>query len=435
MRIGLRREDKNPFEARVPIIPDDAQRLVQADGLEVVVEESPQRAIPDAAFLEAGARIAPDLSACPVIFGVKEIPVDRIEPNKTYVVFAHVIKGQLYNMPMLKRFMDLGCHLIDYERITDDDGRRLVFFGYHAGLAGMINTLWTLGRRLQERGIETPFCGVRQAIEYTSVAEAKVAIARAADEIRAHGLPTQVQPLICGVTGYGNVSAGAQEILALLPIETIAPEDVAAVAAGGGDHAHRVYKVVFKEEHLVKPTAPGAPFDLNEYYQHPERYAAQFARYLPYLHVVVNCVYWDPRYPRLVTKAALKNLYQGRNEPRLQVIGDITCDVNGSIECNLRATDPIHPVYVYDVARDLAVDGLNGPGPAVLAVDCLPAELPVDASRDFSRILAPFVPAIARADYTAPIEACGLPPEIRRAAIVYQGKLTEDYRYLEKYLP
>ncbi len=88
-------------------------------------------------------------------------------------------------------------------------------------------------------------------------------------------------------------------------------------------------------------------------------------------------------------------------------------------------------MYVYDPVRDTTVDGLVGDGPAVLAVDILPAELPADASREFSRILTPFVPAIARADFSVPFDDCALPPEIRRATIVYQGRLTSDYTYLE----
>jgi alpha-aminoadipic semialdehyde synthase len=435
VRIGLRREDKHPFEARVPLIPVDVRRLVDAEGLDVVVEESSQRAIPDTDFAAAGARIAPDLTDCPVIFGVKEIPVDRIEPGKTYVVFAHVIKGQRHNMPLLQRLMDGGCQLIDYERITDADGRRLVFFGRHAGLAGMIDTLWAYGRRMERRAIETPFRHVHQAKDYPSVAGAKTAIAQVGEAIRSHGLPPGVPPLICGIAGYGNVSRGAQEIIDLLPIETILPEDIASVGTRDDGGTKRIYKVVFHEKHLVTPKNPGAAFDLDEYYRHPERYQSQFAHYLPHLGMLVNCIYWDSRYPRLVTRAAVQALYREDPSPRLQVIGDITCDVRGSIECNLRATEPDNPVYVYDVDRDAAIDGVEGNGPVIMAVDFLPAELPMDASQDFSRVLSPFVPAIARADYTVPFAACQLPPEIRRATVVYQGKLTEDYEYLASSLP
>ena len=94
---------------------------------------------------------------CPVIIGVKEMPISFFEENKTYVFFSHVIKGQSYNMPMLKNMMKKKCNLIDYEKVEDELGRRLIFFGRFAGLAGMINSLWSLGIRLKHQGFETPF--------------------------------------------------------------------------------------------------------------------------------------------------------------------------------------------------------------------------------------------------------------------------------------
>ncbi|MBN1513466.1 MAG: hypothetical protein JXB13_15730 [Phycisphaerae bacterium] len=431
MRIGLRREDKSPYEARVPLVPDDVRLLRREERLAVMVESSPQRILDDAHFAEAGAVVVPNLRDCPIIFGVKEIPFERLEPNKTYIFFAHVIKGQPYNMPMLRRLMELGCQLIDYERITDEEGRRLVFFGRHAGLAGMINALWMLGERWKQRGVDTPLQHIRQARHFDCLEQARGVITDVADEIRAHGLPAVVSPAIIGVIGYGNVARGVQEILDLLPMESIRPEDVPAVARRTGDNCRKLYKVIFEERHLYTPVDRGASFDLQDYYDHPERYRSTFLEHWPHLTAVVNCIYWESGYPRIVTKADLKRLYTGQERPRLEVIADISCDVRGSIECNVRCTDPRNPVYVYDPVRDTAVDGLAGDGPAVLAVDILPAELPADASREFSRILTPFVPAIARADFTVPFDECALPPEIRRATIVYQGRLTSDYAYLE----
>ncbi len=111
-----------------------------------------------------------------MVFAVKEIPPALFEPGKVYVFFAHVIKGQPYNMPMLRRLLDLGCTLIDYEKVTDDQGRRLIFFGRHAGMAGTLETLWALGRRLAWEGIPTPLADLRHAYEYRDVAEAKEAV-------------------------------------------------------------------------------------------------------------------------------------------------------------------------------------------------------------------------------------------------------------------
>ena len=119
---------------------------------------------------------------------------------------------------------------------------------------------------------------------------------------------------------------------------------------------------------------------------------------------------------------------------RLRVIGDITCDTEGSIECNVKTTDPGNPVFTYDPLRDTAQDGCSGKGPVVLAVDNLPAELPIESSREFSRSLNPFLPELAQADMSVGLAACALSGPMKKAMLVYQGELTPDYRYLSKFL-
>jgi hypothetical protein len=133
--IGIRREDKSEWERRVPLTPEDAAALQREHGIQVIVQTSPIRAFSDKEFEEAGIDVQEDLSPCAVIFGIKEMPEAFFEPDKAYVFFAHVIKGQPYNMPMLKRMLDLGCTLIDYERVVDEQQRRLIFFGWHAHLS------------------------------------------------------------------------------------------------------------------------------------------------------------------------------------------------------------------------------------------------------------------------------------------------------------
>jgi alpha-aminoadipic semialdehyde synthase len=432
VRVGIRREDKSIWERRVPITPSDARDLAADNGLEILVQPSAVRVFTDDEYEQSGVSLQDDLSACPVVFGVKEMPLPTFQPGHTYVFFAHVIKGQLYNMEMLRRLMDLGCNLIDYEKVTDEHGRRLIFFGRHAGLAGMIDTLWALGRRLDWEGISNPFSTLQQTHAYASLAEAKKAVSAVGAQIADHGLPSAITPFICGFAGYGNVFRGANEIYELLPVEEVAPQEVRAVAAGS-DAADLVYKVVFKEEHTVLPIESGRVFKLQDYYDHPERYQSQFGSYLPHLSVLVNCVYWEERYPRLVTKADVQALYSA-GQPRLRVIGDISCDIEGAIECTVRSTEPGDPVYVYDPGTDAAVNGVAGEGPVIMAVDILPSELPRESSIYFSGVLRDHMPAIARADYSAPFDDLDLPPEIKRALIVHQGELTPAYRYLRKYV-
>ncbi len=433
VRIGIRREDKSIWERRVPIIPQHVRQLQEEYGIEVWVQPSEIRVFRDEEFAQAGARVEEDISPCPVVFAVKEIPAHFFQPGHTYVFFAHVIKGQPYNMPMLRRMLELGCQLIDYEKVTDERGRRLIFFGRHAGLAGMIDTLWALGQRLNLEGIPNPFSDLCQTYHYGSLAEAKAAVSALGERIAREGLPEQITPLICGFAGYGNVFRGANEIIELLPVREIQPHEVATVALSSDYARDVIYKVVFKEEHTVEPISPEHRFDLQDYYDHPEKYRSCFHTYLPYLTVIVNCVYWEAKYPRLVTKADLKRLYGGPEPPRLRVIGDISCDIEGAMECTVKCTEPGDPVFVYDPFEDRAIDGFEGQGPVVLAVDILPSELPRDASEYFSGVLMKYVPAIAQADYAAPFEELALPPEIKRAVIVHQGELTPNYRYLEEH--
>ena len=434
VRIGIRREDKSIWERRVPIIPEHVRQLWEEHGIEVSVQPSVIRVFQDDEFVQAGAQVQEDLSSWPVVFAVKEIPPHLFHPNHTYMFFAHVIKGQSYNMPMLKRMLELGCTLIDYEKVTDENGRRLIFFGHHAGMAGMIDTLWALGQRLNWESIPNPFSDLRQAHQYSSLAEAKAAISNLGERIARTGLPPSLTPLICGFAGYGNVFRGADKIVELLPVEEIKPQAVATLIQSDDYARDRLYKVVFKEEHTVTPISPDDRFELQDYYDHPEKYRSVFSTYLPHLTLLVNCVYWEAKYPRLVTKANLAQLYGGEKQPRLRVIGDISCDTEGAIESTIKCTEPDVPVFVYDPFEDRAIDGVKGQGPVILAVDILPSELPRDASEYFSRILMPYAPSIAQADYSVPFGELALPPEIKRAIIVYQGKLTPNYRYLDQYL-
>lgn len=299
-------------------------------------------------------------------------------------------------------------------------------------MAGMIDTLWTLGKRLDWEGIPNPFSEIHPTHRYESLAQAKTEIARVGRAIESDGLPDSLTPLICGLTGYGNVSKGAQEILDILPVREIAPQELDSEVVQGS--AKLIYKVVFREEHTVEPVSPKGEFELADYYGHPDRYRSRFESYLPHLTVLVNCIYWESKYPRLVTKEALRRLYGQEKSPCLRVIGDISADIEGAMECTVRHTSPDDPVFTFDPFKDLAAPGWQGVGPVVLAVDNLPCQLPKESSIHFSQSLLKFVPDIARADFSADLSSSGLPPSIQRGAIVYRGELTPDYHYLEKFL-
>lgn len=431
--LGMRREDKNRWERRVTIIPKHVQELKRKHGIETHIQPSKIRVFSDREYRDAGAKVSEDLSPCSVVFAVKEMPVDFFERGKTYVFFSHTIKGQQHNMPMLKKMMDMGCTLIDYEKIVDRNGKRLVFFGRFAGLAGMVDTLWIFGQRLKWEHTETPFHEIKQAIHYKSLEDIKKHFIDVGRKIKTHGLPASLTPLIIGFAGYGNVSLGAQEILDVLPVKEIKPEEIESIYKNPSNTV--IYKVVFKEEHMVEPVAPDKTFDLSDYYHHPEGYRPVFERYIPYLSILMNCIYWNAQYPRLVTKEYLKKSFQKKEKTRLKVIGDISVDIKGAIECTEKTTSTDAPVFVYNPLTDTIQDGYAGDGVVVLAVDNLPCELSHEASQYFSETLLRFVPDIMTADFSiADFEALPLPFEIKNAVVLYQGKLTPNYRYINKYL-
>jgi saccharopine dehydrogenase (NAD+, L-lysine-forming) len=433
-RAGIRREDKNEWERRAPLTPEDLKELHQKHGIEFVVQPSPIRVFTDAQYASAGARVSEDLSGCPVVFAIKEIPVEFLQPGTTYVFFSHVIKGQPYNMPMLRKLMELGCNLIDYEKVTNEKGRRLIFFGRHAGLAGAVETLHALGRRLEYEGIRTPLLHIEPPHRYPDLAEIEASLKKAGEEIRKHGLPEQLAPLVVGIAGYGNVGAGAAEIIDMLAPESITPSELPKMGGRTGAKRDVVYKVVFREQDTVEPAQPGASFSLEDFFRNPGSYRSRFEEYLPHLTVLMNAIYWQAGNPRLVTKGALQKLFSGPRRPRLRVIGDISCDIEGAIEATVKHTEPGTPCYTYNSIDGTIRDGCGSQGVVIMAVDNLPCEIPSESSRDFSRILRGFVASIAGADYRMELDRLSLAPELKRALILHRGQLTPGYRYLEEYV-
>ncbi len=430
MLIGIRREDKNRWERRVPLTPADLAEL-KSQGLAFRVQPSPDRIFPDSEFRTRGTEVAEDLDPCDLVLAVKEIPTDLLRAGKTYVYFSHVIKGQDYNMPMLRRLLDLGCSLVDYERIVDARGRRLIFFSIHAGYAGMIDSLWTLGQRLAAQGIPTPLADVKHTFEYPSFAAAKAHLREVGERLAA-GWPAELRPLTIGMAGYGNVARGCREVLDCLPCEWIDPVDLPRLGARD-QQAPPLRCTELREEHLVRP-ARGQPFQLQEYYEHPERYAGNMAAHLPHLDLLMNTIYWTEAYPRVVSKDWVRENFGPGRKPRLQVIGDISCDIDGGVEITREVTMPDDPSFVYDPATDRITMGVDGPGPAVMAVDNLPCEVSRESSEHFSAALRGLVPHLAAADWSVPFADLDLPPELKTAVIVHRGALTPDYQYLEEHL-
>ncbi len=430
--LGIRREDKNKWERRVPIIPEDLKGLKDAHGIDAIVQPSQIRIYPDEAFKDNGAVVDEDLSMADTIFAVKEIPVDLLAAEKTYIFFSHTIKGQAYNMGLLKRLMELKCNLIDYERIVNEKNQRLIFFSTHAGYAGIIETLFAFGQKMKLKGIDSPLAQIKQAFEYKSLEDAKEHIKQISCQISKKGLPEELCPLVVGFAGDGNVSRGAQEIMDLLPVKEILPDRLDDIRKQGSLECNHIYKVVFREQDIVKPLS--GDFDLQDYYDHPEKYESTMELHLPKIDILVNCIYWTAKYPRLVTKAYLQGRPASDTESKLSVIGDISCDIEGSIEITKVSTMPDNACYTYYPEADAFEDGIQKKGITVMAIDNLPCEFSKESSMYFSNVLKDFAADIVSTDYGEPFEALMLPYPIKEALILHNGELTNNYKYLEEYL-
>lgn len=430
--LAIRHEDKYLMERRTAITPSHAKTIIDK-GIEVIVERSPKRIFTEEEYLNIGAKVVDDIRSSKIVFGVKEMPMDIFENHKTYVFFSHTIKGQEYNMPLLKKMIEKRINLIEYEKIADEQNRRLIFFGRFAGLAGMINSLWSFGLRMKEKGFDTPFLQLKQSHKYHSLEEAKNEIQKVGQAVREHGLPEGIEPIVIGITGYGNVAKGAMEIADLLPIREISPEELAQISSDKSISNHQVFRVTFKEHHISKIKDANAQFELQDYYDHPEKYENNFEQYVPQLSILMNCMYWDDNYPRIVTKDFLKKLYT-QGEPRLKVIGDVTCDPDGSIEATHIGTEIQDPIFVYNPKTDEPKMGASGDGILVMSVDILPSELPRDASIAFADALVDYVPAITACDYSVKYEDLDLPAPIKKALILHNGEFTPDYEYMKEFI-
>ena len=155
--LGIRREDQSPWERRSPLAPEQVRTLVKKHNIKVLIQASNRRAFPISSYVQAGAVVREDLSEASAIIGVKQVPADLLIPNKVYMMFSHTHKAQQDNMPLLDACLEKNITLIDYERIVDEQGVRLVAFGKYAGVVGMINILHGLGLRFLALGHHTPF--------------------------------------------------------------------------------------------------------------------------------------------------------------------------------------------------------------------------------------------------------------------------------------
>jgi|GEM_PF-5230 len=440
-RIGIRKEDeKKRNEYRTPLVPSDiaqlreqfpgAQFMIQTGRLETYTYP---RAFTDEEYEMVGAGVD-NIKNADIILGIKEIPLKDLLPGKTYAFFSHTYKGQPHNMAMLRKLRNLGASLIDYELIVEDVEddvyevdryRRKVFFGHMAGYAGTIDTIHGLGQRFAARGIDTPFAKIKKSMDYRSeygnfgdFEQAMSAIKTLADDIRNDGLPDTIAPVVFGLTGHGNVGKAVRHILDHLPIVEITPEQLIDWRITPQESLNQVYLVHFSRA-----------------YREP----ATIQQYLPHLSVLFHGAKWLPHQERMVTRTWLQHV----EDTQLEIIGDISCDPNGSIEIS-KPTYPDNPIYTYLPEKDdlsakwseeqfynSCESGVQGKGVAVMSVTNLPAEFAREASESFSTMVKDFVAELIHADLSKPFEELELSRQLKRAFIMHKGEFTPDFEQLE----
>lgn len=417
-------------EQRAPLTPADVSWLKKLQ-LEIEVESSKDRIFSDVAYKKAGARIVDQCRAAKLLIGIKEPSVSLLKTNAVYLVFSHTIKGQAENLPLLKNCMKKGITLIDYERIVDRHERRLVYFGKYAGICGTIDSLFYFGKKLDANRIPHPFTQLKPAHQYKRYARAQKAISQLGKKIHSKGLREHLSPFIIGFTGHGNVSAGVREVLKLLNPVEIHPRDMEEFVHRKKGKTKKIYLINFyREEKFRRKDHKG--FYFEEYLHTPQKFESNMEKYLPHINLLLHASYWEQRFPRLVPKEMIHRIW--KTSCRLSFIGDISCDVNGSIELTYKTTTPENPVYTYNPAKGTFTNGYKARGITILARDNLPSELPKDASVEFSNAIKEYVYQIAVHGSTDITNHVALPAEIRRAVITQEKELTESYSYLKNYL-
>lgn len=426
--IGILREVKNKWERRVSLIPKHVKELTKK-GIRVLIQPSEKRIYKDSQYIEAGAKITEDVTSASLIIGVKEIPPESVIPERSYLLFSHVIKAQSQSMPLLDAMLKKKVRLFDYEKITNEKGQRLVAFGGFAGIAGMITGLRGLGEHFLSKGYQTPFLFVSSSYMYPSLGEAELQIQKVRKVIASNGLPKSLGPVVFTFTGFGNVTKGALSIFQHLPMEMVTTNDLPKLKENWD--TKKVYGCVVKAKHMVMKN-DGGKFDQTEFYSHPERYTPIFhEKIAPYTTILVNGMYWDPRYPRLLNDTQILEIQQN-NPNSLQALFDITCDIEGSVECLKKSTVPEDPFYTFDPISNSVKNGIDGEGIMILGVDMLPAELPKEASKHFSKHLLSFISQLSLSDGSVKFEyQSDLPPELARACITSNGELTPNFQYIK----
>jgi alanine dehydrogenase len=397
--IGVIKEGKVPPDFRVPLTPKQCKAIETIyPTIKVSVQKSSIRTFKDEEYANEGIELVDSLENCDIIFGVKEVQIEYLIPNKTFFFFSHTLKKQPYNRALLQAILEKKIRLVDYEVLKDKYNKRVVGFGRYAGIVGCYNAFYTYGLKSKTYELKPAhLCADRKEVE---------------EELKKVSLPKNFRILL---TGFGRVGHGAQEIIDLLPIKEVSPEEFLSK-----EFDEPIYAQLEVEDYYGRKD--GVTFVKSEFYSTPELYKSTFGRYVSKTDMYIPCHFWSAKSPVILTQEDLQSA-----DNRIQVIADISCDVDGPIAATIRASKIGNPIFGYDPQTGQEVDYSNEGAIAVMSIDNLPCELPKDASEDFgNELLKHVLPRLFGKDPDQMIA--------KGSETTLDGELTEGFKYLENYV-
>ncbi|MES2804055.1 MAG: NAD(P)-dependent oxidoreductase [Bacteroidota bacterium] len=397
MKFGILKERKNPPDRRVIFSPDELARLKQLyQGASIKVESSDIRVFTDEQYKNLGIEVTNDISDCDVLFGVKEVPVENLIPNKAYFFFSHTIKKQPYNRKLLQAVLEKNIDLYDHETIVNSHNHRLIGFGRYAGIVGAYNSIRAFG------------------IKFELFKLPKAETLSGKEALIAHLKRLVLPPLKFVVTGTGKVGNGAKEILDAIKIKEVSVENYLTK-----NYTQPVYTQIDVLEYNKRKD--GQVLDFTDFYDNPQEYVSDFERFTKVSDIYITGHFHANDAPVILTREMLQS-----NDCKIKIVADVSCDVNGPIACTLRSSTIAEPLYGYLPSEDKEVDVFHPAAIVVMAVDNLPCELPKDASEGFGEMFMEHViPAFFNGDKDGILQ---------RAKITENGKLTPRFSYLQDYV-
>lgn len=398
MRIGIIEETKTPPDTRVCLPPAHCAKIMAMHPeIQVVVQPSASRCFSNQEYKDLGIELQEDVSDCDVLLGVKEVKMSALMENKNYFFFSHTIKKQAYNKELLQTILQKKIHLVDYETLSDKDGKRVIAFGRWAGIVGAHNGILTWGKRKKRFELKA----MNECFDF--------------EEAKSYYSSLDLKGLKVVLTGTGRVAYGSAEVLDLMNIKRLSAEEFLAYK---GEEA--VYCMLATEQMFAK----GIDNEFEEeFYNNPLGYHSILHPYLSTGNTLINGIYWDNKAPALFTKEDMRDANFS-----IEVIADITCDIApvASIPSTLKASTITDPIFGYDPVKEAEVAPFQKDVIDMMTVDNLPNELPRDASTDFgNQFLEHVLPELLASKIAM----------IHRASITTKdGKLNEPYLYLTDYI-